>query len=538
MLRTVIWKVSNLKCSPIHTPAGTVLRVENLEDRTVPTVLTVGSGEQYATIGAAIAAAPTGAEIDVYPGTYTEQLTDAKSLKLVAKPSKTGAVVIDAPATLTGNEAVIEITSTGAKLTGFTINATTNSTNASFGVLVDGGGSVTIANNTISGPLNPGITNTGIGVQVGYNGSAGAAKVNSNTISGYFGAGIVVDGTGGSASIDDNTITGLGTAAQGDPNVQYGVQVSNGASVRVEDNTISGNTTTGFVSGGSNPATVSAGIFFFKDSGAKSEATGNTVTGNDDGVLVEQSNGTGTGAIEIEDNHIHGNYAYAGIFALSSNNIEIEDNDVSANSTFNGIALNNSTGVQVVFNAVFNNASADGIYDFQGNGNIIFANASHSNGNNGINIDTTTNDQLWYNLTSGNTFSGIQITGGSDNLVALGISARNVLDGIRLVNTTGNNLVGNAIDANRENGINLNNADHTLIAFNLLVGNQSGAINSDSASTGTVEFANHTGNSCGDRGSDSGWTNSHFNDVFGQDGDSGDGVRGWQGDNDGWGSHD
>jgi parallel beta-helix repeat protein len=515
MFRSILRKfLTPKRCSPIRTPAKTVLRVENLEDRAVPAVLTVGSGQQYATIGAAIAAAPTGAEIDVYPGTYTEQLTDAKSLKLVAKPSGTGAVVIDAPASLTGNQAVIEITSTGAKVTGFTINGTTNGTNANFDILVDGGGSATIANDTITGPLTPSIANLGIGVQVGYNGTSGVAKVNSDTINGYFGAGIVVDGTGGSASIQGNTITGLGTAAQGDPNAQYGVQVSNGATARVQSNTISGNTITGFVSGGSNPSVVSAGIFFYKDGGAKSVAAGNTVTGNDDGILVQLSNGTSAGAIQVVNNSASGNFAYAGIFALSSNNIEIENNNVSNNSTFNGIALNNSTNVQVMFNTVSNNASADGIYDLQGNGNQIWANTAQSDGNNGINIQSSQNDQVFNNTTSGNTFSGIQDLNGTNNAIWLGTSTSNVQDGIILNGTTGDTVVGNVLALNGGYGLHLEGAKNTEIAFNFVVGNVVGSIFVDSASTGTVQIANWTSTppvvqgTAGASGTSAAWTNS------------------------------
>jgi hypothetical protein len=490
MYRSVLRKVLNPKwCSPIRPPAGTVLRVENLEDRAVPTVLTVGPGREFATIGAAIAAAPAGAEIDVYPGTYTEQLTDAKGLALVAKPRGTSAVVIAAPAALTGNGAVIEITGAGAELRGFTIDAGT-ATNASFDVLVDSGGSARISHNTILGPASPGIPNTGIGVQVGYNGTAGRARVDSNTISGYVGAGIVVDGTGGSARIRDNTITGRGTANGGV--TEYGVQVSNGATARVRDNAISGNTTTGFVPGGSNPSVVSAGIFFYKDGGTRSEAAGNTVTGNDDGILVQLSNGTSAGAIEIEDNDVHGNFAYAGIFALSSNNIEIEGNDVSRNSTLNGIALNNSTGAEVKFNDVRNNANADGIYDFQGSDNFIWANTASGNGNNGINIDTTTGDEVWNNVTSHNAFSGIHVIGGSANDLWWGTSSANVLDGIRLENTTGNTIVGDDIRANGGNGVNLISAQNTLIAFNLVTDNPDAAINIDANSTGTVQIGNRT----------------------------------------------
>src|SRR6516165_6010454 len=52
---------------PRQSP-GRTLGVESLEARWAPAVLTVGSGQQYATINAALTAANPGDTINVYPG--------------------------------------------------------------------------------------------------------------------------------------------------------------------------------------------------------------------------------------------------------------------------------------------------------------------------------------------------------------------------------------------------------------------------------------------------------------------------------------
>src|SRR5262249_42501215 len=154
-----------------------------------------------------------------------------------------------------------------------------------------------------------------------------------NTISGYYGAGIVVDGSGGVGTITNDTIT-----AMPNPGIaQYGVQVSNSATARVEKNTISGNDIDGAVPGGSNPSPVSAGILFFQDNGARSVAAKNTVFGNDEGIRVDSTTGTCQGAIEIVQNDVSGNNGYAGINIRLSSNVEVENNDVFNNTSFNGI---------------------------------------------------------------------------------------------------------------------------------------------------------------------------------------------------------
>jgi parallel beta-helix repeat protein len=382
------------------------LRLEALEDRWCPSTLTVGSGQQYATINAALTAAKPGDTIDVFPGTYTEQLTIAKAnIKLAGV---NGTPTIKSPASLTPvsvggfniGAALIDITGTGETVTNFTINGATNTDgNLYSGVRVRGSGSATISSNTITGLTTASNQMFGIGVQVGTNrggGSGATATVTGNKINNYAGVGVLVDGSKASATITNNTITGRGSGNNGEP--EYGVQVSRFAVGDVETNSISGN------SNGNN----SGGIYFFMDGGVNSLAKKNTVTGNDVGIWMDMSSATSSGKIQVVQNTVTGNTGFAGILDQFSNGVLIQTNTVNNNTGPNGIALANASSVQVTGNTVDNNSS-DGIYDFQGNGNQITGNTSDNNAGNGIFLDHTTSDTISGNTADNNNGAGLRL---------------------------------------------------------------------------------------------------------------------------------
>jgi parallel beta-helix repeat protein len=495
------------KTAHLRKAKSSAFRLEVLEDRTVLshkghyTVLTVGVGYEYATISSALAAAPANAIIEVYPGTYNEAVTVTKN-GIQLEAMRSGVIIQPttvAPVTLSGvnvGGAAIDIYADNVVVSGFTVNGSHDTdSNLWAGIRVIEGGSATIEYNTVKGMIN-GSSNTNVGIQVGTslvvgNQGGGIASIYGNNIEGYAGAGVLVDGDGGEAGIQWNSITGRGAGNGGIS--EYGVQVSNGASARIQYNSISGNTIDGYVAGGYNPTPTSAGIFFFNDGNVNSVAALNYLTGNDDGILVQSSNGTSRHIIQIVDNLIQQNYGYAGIFVLSSNSAVVVGNDVSYNSTFNGIALNYSSNVQVDSNAVYKNVNADGIYDFQGSDNQIAWNDAYSNGNNGINVDTTTGDELIYNSTSKNAFNGIQITGGSNNSIWLGSCSVNNQDGILLIDTTGNSVLGNIVSLNGGSGLKLEDAQNTLIAFNTSAKKSNAPISIDSQSTGTTEIYKFNG---------------------------------------------
>jgi parallel beta-helix repeat protein len=470
----------------------------------VPATFTVGGTGNYATIQAAINAAEAtsgGATVVVNPGTYNESLIINDQSPLTLQTSGTGTVTISAPAHVSAvtigttgiGGAIIDVYSNNVTVNGFTVDGTGSDVNA--GIRVIKGGSATIKNNTVQNVLTPSDSNDGIGIQVGTRqggGSAGTAKVNNNTILEYLGAGVLVDGSSASASVKGNTITGLGvvTSGTGLDVAQYGVQVSAGATARVQGNTISKDTL-----GSSNPNPTSAGVFLFQDSGTKTVVGANSISGNDDGVLVQDTAGTSSNEIQVVNNTVTGNTGFAGILVKGSSYVEVAANSVHDNTTFNGIALtddtiNNvdtgSTNNEVESNDVFNNADADGIYVFKSNNNTINANNAYSNGNNGINVDHSNGNKLWNNFTHNNTFNGIQVLDGDGNSIWLGGSTSNTQDGILLDGATNTTVVGNVLSSNGGAGLHLiNSSTGTLVAFNLITSNSGGSIVSDSSSSYT-----------------------------------------------------
>jgi parallel beta-helix repeat protein len=385
------------------------LRLEALEERWCPSTLTVGPGQTYTTINAALTAAHPGDTINVNPSTYTEQLTITKANLTLKGITVSGAhPTIRSPGSVTPvsvggfniGAALVDITAGGDTVTNFTINGATNTDgNLYSGVRVRSGGSATISSNTITGLITTSSQLFGIGIQIGTNrggGSGATATVTSNTIQNYFGAGILVDGSQASATIKSNTITGRGSGNNGE--TEYGVQVSRGAFGDVESNTISGNSN----------ANNSGGIYFFQDGGVNSLAKFNNVSNNDVGIWLDTSSASNNGKIQVVSNTVTGNTGFAGILDQFSNGVVIQSNTVSNNNTFNGIALANASNVQVTSNTVTNNAS-DGIYDFQGTSNQITNNTSNNNNGNGIFLDHTTGDTISQNTLRNNLGAGLYL---------------------------------------------------------------------------------------------------------------------------------
>lgn len=477
MLLSTIWKLFRRRAgaAAAHRQEG-ALRVEPLESRAVPATFTVSPGES---IQAALnaAAARNGADtVVVKAGTYTEALVVNDASKVTLRAS--GAVTLLAPANVTSvtlagtnvGAALIDVYSDNVTVDGFTVNGATNTDGDLFaGIRVIRGGSATIKNNTVTGLLNASDPDANIGIQVGTSRVPGApggadATVTDNTVLNYRGAGVLVDGSRASASVEGNAITGRGVANGGI--VQYGVQVSRGATACVSGNTISGNDSDGPVVGGSNPSPTSAGVYFF-DAGCGNRVAGNRVFGNDDGVLVDQSNGS----IAIENNRVYRNNGYAGIAVRLSRNVEVEGNDVFNNTSLNGIALDRSRGIEVECNDVRDNANADGIYVFQGGGNEITGNDVSGNGANGILVEDSANNCLVGNCTSGNAQSGVKVLGGSGNDILFGRSAGNGENGILLQDTRDSAVIANVLVGNAGAGLQKVNTDGVFAAFNWIARN-------------------------------------------------------------------
>jgi hypothetical protein len=137
---------------------------------------------------------------------------------------------------------------------------------------------------------------TGMYVQSGY-GTGGTAKVTIeySSVHDYQKNGITADGSGTVATIEDNYVVGIGATPL---TAQNGIQVSDGASGKVEDNTVTDdvyiNSSTCF---SDDTGCYSATAILLYDSGGTSSSpitiSGNTVS-NSQGAILTYTDGTAT----------------------------------------------------------------------------------------------------------------------------------------------------------------------------------------------------------------------------------------------------
>jgi hypothetical protein len=207
--------------------------------------------------------APGAATIDVCPGTYAEQLTITKAVKLnVVGTSGSAKIVLPASPADTktecdqanGTEAFqpdqdgVSICTSGVvSITGLAFEpkwAEGVCDDSLYGILVAGGATLKAKDVTVDGggafPLNG--CQGGIGIQVGMAWTtpveAGHATLSGVTIADYQKNGITVDGAESSASISATSVTGAGAT----PAIaQNGIQVSNGAQAKIKSSKVAAN---------------------------------------------------------------------------------------------------------------------------------------------------------------------------------------------------------------------------------------------------------------------------------------------------------
>jgi len=329
-----------------------------------PTTLTVGAGKEYQTIQSAVNAASTGDIIDVYSGTYPEQVVLPGNVPNLILESAKGQTVYVEPPTggMTSTGAIIEDNGgNNDTIQGFNVMGPGTSTGSlRFGILIDGGATgVNVLNNNVSeiGDDNfSGFTafetvpsastgtpgDTGVGIAL----TDGSATIAGNIISSYQKAGILVGltptVTGSptwmqSGVVENNVITGSGANTQV---TQYGIEfVGLRATGSAQNNRVSGD-----------------------------QFTGPDTTGNAGGILVYNA-----GQVSVLSN----------IAYNSDTNIIIDGGQDS-----NGNPLNGSDFAIVSSNQVFNATYFDGIDLVDGVSKVtVNSNYVYNNDTDGIFID-------------------------------------------------------------------------------------------------------------------------------------------------------
>lgn len=233
-LRTIFPSLISVVMAIIAFGTGSAPRVAEAATLRVP--------QSFPTIQAAVDAAASGDTVRIAPGTYTEQVSIGKDLKLVG--AGTGATIIRAPGTLApgqdGETSIVEIhRGASVEISRLTVSGPGSGTcdngplQNDILILPDGhldlrhAEVVDIHDSTLSDCFRSGN---------GVIGFFASASIRHSVVRNYQAAGVVI--VGGTATIRHNIITGPGSTPAVAPE---GIVLVEGATVTVSHNIISGN---------------------------------------------------------------------------------------------------------------------------------------------------------------------------------------------------------------------------------------------------------------------------------------------------------
>jgi len=344
-------------------------------------------GCNYTSIQAAIGAAYSGDTIEVYSGTYYEDVNVTKQLILRGVDTGSGKPVVAAG----GNGSAITLSANGIVLDGFTVTNSGHSSN-------DAGIKVTSNYNNITG--NNASSNNNYGISLYYSNNN---RISGNNASNNRWAGIHL------SKSRNNTITG-NTAS----NNRDGFHLSSTSYY----NTITGNTA-------SNNRWY--GIYldgrYLQDFCSNNNITGNTASYNGWGIVLGSSRSN-----TITRNNASNN-DYCGIDLRLSRNNNITGNTASYNVW--GILLGSSRNNTITRNNANNNHGV-GICIGSSSNNTITGNTASYNNNSGIYIDQSSNNTITGNTASYNKWSGIKLWRSRNNTITGNTASNNDWYGIYL----------------------------------------------------------------------------------------------------------
>lgn len=280
------------------------------------TTRTVGVGQTFPTISAAVAAAVPGDTILVFPGTYNEAVTvTTNNLTFVSQTL--GAAVVQAVSPL--NVFTLDGTAGGARcvrITGFTLNVlqAVGGGITGTGIQVQSGATAVIDRNTIVGVGTLNTTLLGRGINID---SGSAAMILSNTITHYQKTGVRINGVGTCATVLNNTVTGVGSTLI---LAQNGVQISRGASAQAMGNLVSGNVY------GDTTIDASVGFLLFQETAVTPVVVQfNSANSNNVGIYLSESTGILVQGNNATSNTVDGTAAAQDVVAPSINNVFIRN---------------------------------------------------------------------------------------------------------------------------------------------------------------------------------------------------------------------
>ena len=302
----------------------------------------------FATIQAAVNAAPNGSTIDVCPGTYPEQVTiNGKSLTIIGVLSGTNdaAVLLPPSGGLTVNASDFSGKAVAAQL--FVENATAVTISH---ITVDGKGNALtgcgtnligifyqnssgkiiddVARNQILDSSYQGCQ-VGLGIDVESDSSGSAVTISNSSVHNYQKDGITAGGpgTGGGPvmTITGNTITGIGATAA---IAQNGIQIGYGSTGKITGNYVTDDIYTGGTFGAS-------GILIYASSGVT--ASNNSVESTQFGIVTvsDPAYGPADNAV-INSNHVGGTQTFDAI-DLCSNGNTADSNSIFGSNAQSGV---------------------------------------------------------------------------------------------------------------------------------------------------------------------------------------------------------